>query len=279
MARLNPLVTDFLDKHPADCARILEQLSVHTACSLIRYVQPGRAAGILECMVTAYGSECLHALDARKAVSIIKEMKTPQAARLLRAMSLEHSRHILDMLPVHIKSNIHSSLRYPDQTVGRIMDSKLFSLPESISVSDAIKRLTHLRQRTVHEIFAVDDDHKLKGVIHVADLLSAARSSSLQTIIMSDVPSLSTRTSLHSAAMHVGWQTFSTLPVVGKDNILSGTLKSSTLMHVLAVGRSSSDSPDALHDFFSIAKMYWLVMAELISTFAGNTKEIGTRRN
>jgi len=273
MGRINPLAHDFLDKHPADCARILEQLPVSTSCSLINSIQPRLAAGIVECLVTSYGSECLHTLDKQTSVSLINEMKTPHAARMLRAMSFQNSKNILDNLPLHVKSNIHLSLRYPDQTVGRVMDSNPFSLPESISINDAVKRVKDLHERTLHEIFVVDDDHKLRGTIHVTDLLSASKSSSLQTIITRDIPYLSTRISLNAAAVHAGWQAFSTLPVVGKDNIFSGVLKSSTLMHVLAEARSSIDSPDALDEMFSLTKMYWIVMAELLNTVAGDIKE------
>ena len=271
MGQINPLVTDFLDKHPADCARILEQLPVNTTCSLMLSIQPGLAAGMMECMVTSYGSECLHVLDPHTSVSIIKEMKTPQSARLLRAMTFQNSEKILHMLPAYVKSNIQSALRYPDLTVGRVMDSNPVSLPESISVRDAMKRVKNLHGRNIHEIFVVDDDHKLKGVINVTNLLSAARSSSLQTIITSDIPFLSTRATLNSAAVHAGWQTFSTLPVVGKEHILSGVLKSSTLMHVLAENRDAGDTPDALDEIFSMTNMYWTVMAELINTVAGDS--------
>ena len=272
MGRINPLVTDFLDRHPVDCARILEQLTVHTSCSLIRSIQPGIAAGIMECMVTSYGSECLLVLDAQTSASIIKEMKTPQAARLLRAIAFQDSENILHMLPAYVKSNIQSALRYPDLTVGRVMDSNPISLPVSISIIDAVKRVRNLHGRTIHEIFVVDDDHKLRGVINVTDLLSEADSSSIKTIV-SDVPYLSTRATLTSAAVHIGWQTFSTLPVVGKDHILSGVLKSSTLMHVLAENRNAGNTPDALDEFYSMTKMYWTVMANLINTVAGGSME------
>lgn len=273
MKRISSLVIDFLHKHPADCARILEQLPVKTACSLIPSIQARIAAAMMECMVTSYGSECLQVLDIQTAVSLVKEMKTPHAARLLRAMASQNSKNILDILPAHVKKNIHSALRYPDQTIGRIMDSNPFILPETISINDAVKRVRNLRERTTDEIFVVDDSHKLKGVIHAANLLSSARSSSLQTIMSSNVPYLSTRASLNSAALHVGWQSFSTLPVVGKDHILSGILRSSTLMQLLAETRSTGESADIMKEMFSMTKMYWIVMAELVNAVAGNIKE------
>jgi magnesium transporter len=278
MKRLSPLVLDFLDNHPADCARVLEQFSTDTACSLIRSIKPARAAPVIACMVTSYGSECIDTLDIQSAVSILTEMKTPQAARLLRAMDRVKSRKILDILPSHVRNNINAALRYPDQTVGRIMDSNPFSLPESITISDALKRVKNLRERTLNELFVVDDDHQLTGVIYVADLLSAAGPSSLQTITKRDVPCLSTRMSLHAAAVHLGWQTFSALPVVGKDHVLSGILKSSALMQVLAENHNKRESAHALNELFSLTEMYWIVMSELINSVAGDrTQERGVR--
>lgn len=279
MFRINALALDFLDRHPPDCARILEGLPAGTSCSLLRAVETRVAAGVMDCLVTSYGSECLLVLDAETAVSLIKEMKTPHAARMLRAISSEKSKNILDMLPRHIKNNIHFALRYPDQTVGRIMDTNPFSLPETISINDAVSRVKALNKRTMTEIYVVDDDHKLKGIIHVADLLSGSRASSLQPLITTDIPRLSTRISLNAAAMHAGWQTFSTLPVVGRDLIFSGVLKSSTLLHVLAEARGSTNSSDALGEMFSLTKMYWIVMAELINTITGDLKERRGRRD
>jgi len=275
MGRVNPLALEFLNKHPADCARIIEQLPVNTSCSLIHAIQPRLAAALIECLVTSYGSECLHVLDTQTAVSLIKEMKTPHAARMLRAMTVQNAKNILDVLPFHIRNNIHLSLRYPDQTVGRIMDANPFSLPETISINDAVKRVKDLHERSMPEIYVVDDDYKLKGIIHVADLLSTARALSLQAIMTTDIPHLSTRISLSTAAVHEGWQTFSALPVVGKDHIFSGVLKSSTLLHVLAEARGRSDSPGAMDEMFSLTKMYWIVMAELINTVSGDQKSEG----
>lgn len=269
MARTSPLVLQFLDRHPSDCARILEQLDADTACSLIRSVEPELAAGVLECMMTSYGADCIRVLDVPAAAPIIKEMKMPQAARLLRAVDAELSANILHALSPHVKNGIHASLRYPDQTAGRLMDSNPFCLPEKISVSEAVKRIKHIRQRTVHEIFVVDDDHKLTGAVRIADLLSAVRTSPLEAILIRNVPFLYARSRIGPAAQNPGWQTFGTLPVVEKDHTLSGVLKSSTLMHVLAETRGAGGSPDALHEMFSLMKMYWIVMAEMIDGLIG----------
>ncbi len=279
MSRINALALDFLDKHPVDCARILEQVPTQTACSLLRTIPAKLAAGILECMLTGYASECLRALDTHRAVSIAQEMKTPHAARLLRTMAAEDARRILDTVPAHVKSKIHSALRYPDQAVGRVMDSNPFVLPESISIQDAVKRVRNLQERIMHDIFVVDENHKLSGVIHMASLFSAGKSSSVQTIIQRDVPYLSTRMLIHTAAVHAGWQTFDTLPVVGTHHVLSGILKSSTLMHVLAATESRSNAPSTLDGLFSLTKMYWLVMAELVNAVAGEITERGRGQN
>ena len=272
MARINPLALGFLSRHPADSARILEALPLETVCSLIRSIKPELAADIIECMITSYGTKCLHLIDKQTALPLIKEMNMQHAARLLRAMSLENSKDLIDSLPVHVKNNIHSALRYPDQTVGRIMDSNPFSLPESVTINDALKRIKDLHEQTVQEIFTVDDDHRLKGAIHISSLLSASKSSSLSTIT-TDVPYLTTRTTLNSAALHVGWQTFSALPVVGKDHILSGVMKSSALMHVLAETRGSAGSTDVLNEIFSMSSIYWIVMTEFLDAVTGGITE------
>lgn len=278
MARVNPLAIKFLDRHPSDCARILEQLEVNEVCNIIQTVEPDIAAPVLECMMTSYGADCLRTLDVSAAVSLVREMKMPQAARLLRAMDEKLSKKILQGLSVHIQKSLRDSLRYPEHTVGRVMDSNPFCLPENISVSEAVKRIKNVRQQIVHEIFIVDDNYIFIGAVRVTDLLAATKASSLSAVMIRDIPVLDISTHISSAAQNTGWQTFDTLPVVGKDHTLSGTLKSSVLLHVLAQS-VSEDVPDALSDLFSMTKMFWIVMADLLGTAAVGIKERGVDRN
>lgn len=272
MSRISPLALEFIEKHPSDCARVLEQIDVNTVRALISSVQPELAAGLLERMITAFGSECLGELDASAAAAIIREMNMPRAARILSGMNKNASVQILDAVPVHIRNGIGATLRYPDQTVGRVMDSNPFCLPDKITVLDAIKRVKHLRERTVQEIFVVDDDQKLRGAVRIADLLSAGRSSPLEVIMIYDIPFLYSLSDISSAAQNKGWQTFAALPVVEKDHALSGILKSSTLMHVLAEDCESKETSDVLHEMYSMTKMYWIVMAEMMNEVFGREK-------
>jgi magnesium transporter len=264
MAKVNPLVLQFLERHPSDCARVLEQLHVDTTSVFIQSVEPVLAAAVLECMMPSYGAECLRHLDVSASSAYIELMKMPRAARLLRAMDRDIADKILKALSHHVKNGMRSSLRYPDQTVGRLMDSNPFCLPHRITVAEAIKRIKHVRQRTVNEIFIVDDDHCLKGVIRVADLLSAVRTSPLEAILIRDVPFLYSKATVRSAVENTGWQTFGTLPVVEKDHTLSGILTSGTLMHYLAEARDTVLSGSMLNEVFSMTRMYWVVMAEMI---------------
>lgn len=273
MSRLSPLALEFIERHPSDCARILEQMETETVSALISSVKPGLAAGMLESMISSYGAECLNLLDMPAAAEIINEMKMPRAARLLSAMDRKKSDVILDALPVHVRNSIDAALRYPEHTVGSVMDSNPFCLPESIAVSEAVKRVKHLRERTVQEIFVVDDEQKLKGAVRIADLLSAGHSSLLSAVIIYDVPFLYAMSDTGSAAQNAGWQTFGTLPVVEKDNTLSGILKSSTLMHVLAEARDMTGTADVLNEMYTMTKMYWIVMAEMMNEVIGRERK------
>ncbi len=273
MPRVKALALEFLEKHPVDCARILENIPVHSACSLFRSVRPGLAAAVIERMVTIHGTECIQSLDIKTAASVISEMKPPQAARLLRPMDPRTSVKILDMIPAYARNHIQRALRYPEQTVGRMMDSNPFCLSQSISLSQAVRRVKNVRSHTLHEVFIVDDDHKLTGVLPIAILLSSLRSSSVQTVMTTEVPFLSVRSSLQSAVQYTGWQKYSTLPVVEQDHTLVGVLKSSTVMNGLGKYQQDTQPDDIMNEVFSMTKMYWIVMAELIGVVAGEERD------
>jgi magnesium transporter len=269
MPRVRALALEFLEKHPLDCARILENIPVHSACSFFHSIRPGPAAAVIEKMVTMYGAECIQCLDIKTAASVISEMKPAQAARLLRAMNPQTAGKFLDILPPYSRNHIQKALRYPEQTVGRLMDSNPFSLSESILLSEALRRVKRLKNHTLHEVFIVDDDHKLTGALRITDLLSSDRSSPVQTIMAHSVPFLSVRSSLKSAAQYSGWQNYSTLPVVEQDHTLVGILKSSAVMNNLGKYQQEPQPDNVLNEVFSMTKMYWIVMAELMGAVAG----------
>ncbi len=269
MPRTKVLAMEFLDRHPADCARILENIPVRSVCAFISSIRPGPAAAVIEKMVTSHGTECVQYLDSKTAASVMSEMKPPQAARLLRAMSPQAQEKILEMVPSYSRKLIQKAFRYPEQTVGRLMDSNPFCLAESVSLSEAVKKVKNLKNHALHEVFIVDNDHKLTGVLSVSALLSSDRSSPVQKVMTLSVPYLSARSSLSSAARYSGWKIYGSLPVVEEDHTLVGVLKISTIMDHLEKHRMDTQQDDIMSEMFSMTKMYWIVMAELMGSVSG----------
>jgi len=268
VSRVSPLATEFVERHPADAARILEQLPAESVSFLLGSIELPLASRLIECMVVPYGAECLRHLAIDRSSVIVKEINTTQAARLLRTAGSQTSAEIFNLLPDHIRTRIKAVSRYPEQTVGTVMDYHFLYLPMSISITDAIRRVRHAQERIGSELFVVDDTHKLVGAISLAQLFSVSRSLPVQTVMMHDVPFLYARTPLQLASQHAGWHRFETLPVVDQDHIVMGVLNYRSLAAALNKSRQEQRSDDVLNSIFSVAHVYWIVIAELIGTLA-----------
>jgi magnesium transporter len=227
--------TKLADLHPADIADILEQLDVEDAGAVLDRLSTETAADTLNEVETPLQSELLSELDPRRASDLLEQLAPDDAADILSDMPREEAERLLSLMPAGNAQSIRELLRYGAKTAGGIMTTEVFSLSEHLTCEET---LVYLRRSSEHlemiyNLYVVDDEHRLVGVVSLRELVVADPATHLEDLMDRDVIKVSTDTDQEEVARIIAKYDLLGVPVVDNENHLVGLITVDDVIDVL----------------------------------------------
>jgi magnesium transporter len=173
-------VRQFMEgSHPSDVADLLEALEEETQLRLLSVLPAAVAAEALaEMEEVEEPGELLADLSPERIDELVSELADDDAADLIGELDPEDRARVLSNLrDAEDASEIQELLEYPEDTAGGIMTLEMVAVPSTLSCGEAIEEIR--RQATEHEheeffnIFVVDPDRELRGIVALQDLVLA----------------------------------------------------------------------------------------------------------
>ncbi|MFC1614367.1 magnesium transporter MgtE N-terminal domain-containing protein [Gemmatimonadota bacterium] len=227
------LSRSFLESHPFDAARVLENLNPAEVAELLQKFPPKSvAAPVLQLMDIVSASECLSKWSDENSEGVLSFLPLHYTARLLRRMEEENRNRLLKQVSEEKLKSIRTLLRFPDNTAGALMDPRILALPEDISIGEAQKRIQRKLRDTFYYIFIVSRDDRLVGVIDLRELMFADRKQSLSSAMHRSVERISARAKQEAILSHPGWRRLHTLPVVDDKETFLGVIRYQTMREI-----------------------------------------------
>jgi len=257
MAENDVLTLAFLGNHPAEAARVLGRLPPGDAAALFESV-PARAGGpVIRHMLPAAAARILGAVDREVALSLLAATGTQATVAILRNVAEPLRATLLSGLPTTVAFAARLLLHYPDDSVGAWVDPDIVTLSPQQTVAVAVERITESRETVVEQVFVVDGEQQLVGVIPVHELLRAPRTSVLGSVMEKPPAVLTASATVNGAARRRGWQQASALPVIDRTGQLIGVLRRPTLERALARHRVPAFVGEDMYLSTMLARGYW----------------------
>ena len=263
----NALTRAFLTHHAADAARTVEKLSPEIGAELLAVLDTEIAARVLSHMIPAAAGDCLVRAPRRQALAILGRIRKVNAARILQSMERGDARGLMQGMSISDRLGLRYLLKYQHDTVGSVMDTNAFILPDGLTVAEAVKRVRRHRRAVGCEIFVIDRAGRLAGLVQTDALLKAAHHGPLAPLLRTHTPFLRARARIAAARSHVGWQNQRRLPVVENDGTLVGTIDYRTVNEEFASAEAPPEPADTFGGVLDLVQLYWVAMANLISMF------------
>jgi len=249
------LAVVLLQKHPREAARALETLPPQEAADLLAGIDAEAAADVLSSMSPNPVTSVLEHLDPSVVASALSHLPTDRAARLVRRVPDKRRAPLLDALPLRIARALRTMLRYPEDTAGSLMDPDVLSLPVELTAREAVDRIRSSPENTHYNVYVLDSEHHLAGVVNLREILLASPKSSLESIMHRDVHRLPVRADRDRIITDPGWRAVHALPVVDEDGRYLGAIRYRTLRRVeqeiLGVDSEQGATARALGDLFA----------------------------
>ena len=153
--------------HSADQADSLESLSIEHQSSILKthtkYFHPDFIAYLIE----ETRDDILHMIPNKQLVNLIKYLDLDDAVEILGDFETKELVNILSKLGTEKRERIEESLRYSENSAGRLMNRDYLSVKLNITVGELIDQLRNSRRgpKDFYNVFIVDDLNRPIGYV------------------------------------------------------------------------------------------------------------------
>ena len=235
------------DEAPQDVANRIEEMPASDGAAELEKLSVERAAEVAAILDPETAGKILARMHSSTAAGIITAMLPPEASMVLSAIEPDDRVDILE----HVSGTLHEELmgefspqdaadvrkleQYPPDTAGGIMTTQVTSLPEDMTVEQAIADLRRLKEELgqMYYVFVVDNRTHLVGVLSMRDLILSRPEMRLNQIMRPNVVSVPATMDQEEVARITRKYKYLAMPVVDDRNRLIGLITVDDVIDVI----------------------------------------------
>ena len=212
--------------HSADQADSIESLSFELQSSILKthtkYFHPDFIAYLRE----ETRDDILHMIPNKQLVNLIKYLDLDDAVEILGDFETKELVEILSKLGSQQRERIEESLKYDENSAGRLMNRDYLSIKSNLTVGELIDQLRNTRRgpKDFYNIFIVDDQNTPIGYVPSGRVLRSKRSKKLKEIIYKDIHTIKSDEKIEDIAYTFRQYGLVSAPVVNLDNKMIGIM-------------------------------------------------------
>ncbi|HJU91118.1 MAG TPA: magnesium transporter [Gemmatimonadaceae bacterium] len=214
--------------HAADLAEVAEALPVDRIPAFLRALPSSRAADVLEYLDDELRTELLERMSTAQAAELVTEMTPDERADVLEEMEEERADQILSEIPSEPRRETEQLLSYPTDSAGGLMTTEFVSVPESLSVDDALQSVRAAAREghaeAMHTVYTTDAAERLVGVLSLRELLAAPAGARLSETAWSQVVTVAPTADREEVARVTSKYDLVAVPVIDDDRKLLGVV-------------------------------------------------------
>jgi magnesium transporter len=274
MNPLSRLSATFLRDHPEAAARILEDFPAESAAKYLAVASPLTAVHVIENLTPRFAASCLLCIDTSAAGQIFLQLLPDLQIVLLRLIDRDKRESLLNALEPEQAASIRHLLPYPEGTAGALMEASLASVPEELSVRDALKRIKRIRRGMKFYVYASNTIGQLTGVMTLHELINAQPATRISQVMQGPVVSLSPSQSILTVFNSPYWQEYHALPVTDGNNVLIGIIRQKAMRRLQEQLIQGGAVSNGLGTFIAVGELFALGAGQLLTTLIATGRSL-----
>lgn len=277
--------------HPADVVEALRTVDLDQWPRLLRLVSDeAERAETVALLEEDERSLLLDLLPAEEIGILIKNLDSDDATDVLEELEPSEQKEALQALPADERALVEELLRYEPDTAGGIMQVERAQVRRNQTVDDAVARVRELVENDtqVYNVYVVDDQERLVGVVDIAALLLNRRDRVIGEIVEAPVAKVMPDLDQEQVARLFKKYGMFSLPVVDKEGRMLGRILHDDVIDVVveeaeedALKQAGTSAEELLYRDRVLAiarvRLPWLIVtlagslisAKLIHLFSG----------
>ena len=232
--KLKILKETLAEIHPVDLADILEELDHDQRVMVFSSLDHEQASDTLEEIEPLVQRDIISSLSKEKVVRLINDMTPGQAADILAILPSSEAQIIIEALNAETAKKIQSIVSKQEEKVLNYTTQKILKFSPETTVEYVQNDYPrHAKGKDViMYIYVVSKEDTLHGVIDLKELLQADDRALLKDIMVENVISLNTESTLKEASQSFARYDFRALPVTDEKNRLIGVIPYRDVMNL-----------------------------------------------
>lgn len=241
---LNALLAEL---HPADIAEVVSYLEEEDSARVFAAIPADLKPDVLSELEERVGVDVLESLTNMEISDIIEDMPPDDAADVLTYLPEERSREVLQLMEDEESEEVRELLRYGEETAGGIMTPDVVSMPDYLTVAEAIEKIAWIDEdEPFYYTYVVDRNNVCTGYIGLWELLKVRdRNRKLSDLVHDDFVSAHVDMDQEECARLMAKYDLSSLPVLDGQGRLAGRITIDDVIDVM--------EEEASEDIFRLA--------------------------
>lgn len=221
--------------HPADIADLIDNLDDQEKIHLFSLLDVDKASDVILELSDLSREQIIEDLSDKKLTEIIDEMDSDDAADFIAELTEDQAKTVLEGIEPEESDEVKELLKYEDDTAGGIMQSELVSVKAEAMINDAFQAVVDAKDEieNIYNIFIVDKENKLIGVVPLQRLITAKRFSPIVGAIDTSIPSVEPDLDQEQVARMFEKYDLVSLPVVDREQHLLGRITIDDIIDVM----------------------------------------------
>jgi magnesium transporter len=178
--------------HYSDVADLLERLDSGQRKRVVVFVGPELDPDAMAELDDAVRDEVMDLLSPKQIAEVVSELETDDAVAVIEDLDKETQKEVLAQVEPEERADIEQNLAFPEDSAGRMMQRDPVAIPETWTVGETID---HMRETAdlpddFYDIFVIDGNRRLKGILPLNVLLRTKRPVRVAQIMKTDVVSI-----------------------------------------------------------------------------------------
>jgi len=210
--------------HPADIASIISDVRSNVRMEIFAGLPDKTAAEALHELAPKIQAFLLTTVDTKKALGILNRMPVDEAADVLGDIPQEKSEELLRLMKEKKAGEIVKLLKHHDETAGGLMTTELITLPQNLTVEEAILKLREIAPsaETIYYLYLVNEEGRFVGVVTLRKLIVSKPNTILSEIMIKDLIKVPPEANQRHVADVISKYNLLAVPVVSSEGKILG---------------------------------------------------------
>jgi len=200
-------------------------------------LHPVEIAQLAEALSPVHRTDIVGSLDDEIAADTLEEMSTDDAVDVLEELDEEKAQELFALMEDHEKIDVAELMSYEPDTAGGLMTTELVSIPQSLTVGQAIAYLRQMA-RTPHMIYYIyvtadETSRRLVGITTLRVLILADPEAAIGDLMRTDFQSVSPNEPSEDVALKIAEYNLLALPVLNDEGEILGIATVDDAMEIL----------------------------------------------